>query len=281
VIPRSSACPGHQHQQFGACQLAAHALSEPPGQPRDADRQRDRHCQRQVYAGNVQADASGYQVQYTPTVAFPNSATVQWFFSGNVEDIYGNYFTGTSGYFYTVPTPVNPATAQPTLVTVSPDQGSSLMPTNGEIDLQFSQPLNAATVTTGNFFQNAGTAIAYTVSLISPTVVRISPPAGGGFRPTATMASAITTVSWEPTALQLPAIAGTHTSSPLRVPTRPAAPSTSVRQQLPECGHQRYIRLNFSEPADRTTVNSTNVQVKIGSNPVQGSFITTTAETTW
>jgi methionine-rich copper-binding protein CopC len=227
----------------------------------------------QVYAGNVQADASGYQVQYTPTVAFPNSATVQWFFSGNVEDIYGNYFTGTSGYFYTVPTPVNPATAQPTLVTVSPDQGSSLMPTNGEIDLQFSQPLNAATVTTGNFFQNAGTAIAYTVSLISPTVVRISPPAGGwipsysyyGFcnnnSVMGTNGVAAASNCWD---TYFFTTAGPNTTGGT-VNIGPPNNSQNV-------GTNAYIRLNFSEPADRTTVNSTNVQVKIGSNPVQGSF---------
>ena len=72
-----------------------------------------------MYAGTVQADASGYQVQYTPTVAFPNSATVQWFFSGNVLDVYGDNFNGASGYFYTVAA-VNAATAEPPIVAISP-----------------------------------------------------------------------------------------------------------------------------------------------------------------
>ncbi len=120
-----------------------------------------------MYAGTVQADASGYQVQYTPTVAFPNSATVQWFFSGNVLDVYGDNFNGASGYFYTVAA-VNAATAEPTIVTVSPACcNSKLMPTNGEVDVQYSQPINASTVTTANFFQETGPAIAYSVSLVT------------------------------------------------------------------------------------------------------------------
>ena len=37
-------------------------------------------------------------------------------------------------------------------------------------------------------------------------------------------------------------------------------------------GTNAYIRLNFSKPADRTTVNSTNVQVTIGGTAIPGSF---------
>jgi hypothetical protein len=45
----------------------------------------------QVYAGSVQATASGYEVQFTPTVPFPSGAAVQWWFSvvSNVNDVYG------------------------------------------------------------------------------------------------------------------------------------------------------------------------------------------------
>ena len=74
----------------------------------------------QLYAGTVQATAGGYEIQFTPTVPFPNSATVQWFLAGNVMDVYGDAFNGDSGYFYTVAAPPNPATATPTVVAVSP-----------------------------------------------------------------------------------------------------------------------------------------------------------------
>ena len=59
----------------------------------------------QVYAGNVQSTASGYEIQFTPSTPFPNGATVQWFLSGSVLDVYGDNFNGTSGYFYTAAAP--------------------------------------------------------------------------------------------------------------------------------------------------------------------------------
>ncbi len=91
-------------------------------------------------------------------------------------DVYGDYFNGTSGYFYTVAA-VNPATAQPTVVAVSPACCNLQdVPTNAEIDVQYSLPLDSTTVTTSNFFQNTGPAITYTVTLLpGNTVVQIKP----------------------------------------------------------------------------------------------------------
>ena len=135
-----------------------------------------------VYAGTVSATADNYEVQYTPTTPFPNSATVQWFFS-SVYDLSGNVFNGTSGYFYTAAPAPNPATAQPTIVAISPSCCNSLLaPTNTEIDIQYSQPIDPTTVTTANFYQNGpAPAVPYTVALAPGTnnVVRISPPPAG------------------------------------------------------------------------------------------------------
>ncbi len=58
--------------------------------------------------------ASGYEIQYTPGTPFPNGATIQWFLSGNVLDVYGDAFSGNSGTFYTAAA-INTATAQPTM----------------------------------------------------------------------------------------------------------------------------------------------------------------------
>ncbi|HVU45322.1 MAG TPA: Ig-like domain-containing protein [Terracidiphilus sp.] len=224
----------------------------------------------QVYAGTVQADASGYQIQYTPTVAFPNGATVQWFFSG-ASDIYGNPLNGTSGYFYTAPA-VNLATAQPTVVAVSPTCcGLQNVPTNAEVDIQFSQPLNPATVTAANFYQNTGPAIAYTVALVSPTEVRITPNSGFaastqyGFcsnnqvqGTNGVNAQATCWLTYFTTGTAPDPASGTVTIGP---------PNGSQN-----VGTNAYIRLQFSKPADRTTVNSSNVQITAGGNPIAGSW---------
>ena len=230
----------------------------------------------QVYSGTVQADASGYQVQFLPAVQFPNSATVQWWFSGNVQDIYGDYFNGDSGYFYTVAA-VNPATAQPTVAVVSPACCNvQNIPINGEVDVQFSQPLNPTTVTTANFYQNTGPAITYTVGMMSDTnntVVQIKPTmnfnsstqygfctnssvmgANGVAAPSSCWLTYFTTSS----ATTPDTTSGTVTIGP---------PNGSQN-----VGTNAYIRVQFSKPADRTTVNSTNIAVTVGGNPIPGSW---------
>ncbi len=224
----------------------------------------------QVYAGTVVADASGYQIQYTPTVAFPSGATVQWFFSG-ASDVYGNPLNGTSGYFYMAPA-VNLSTAQPTVVAVSPTCcGLQNIPTNAQVDIQFSQPLNPATVTTTSFYQNTGPAITYTVALVSPTEVRITPTSGFatntqyGFcsRNTVQGTNGVNT-------------AGSCWLTYFTTGTGPDSTSGTVTVGPPNgaqnVGTNAYIRLQFSKPADRTTVNSSNVQITAGGNPVSGSW---------
>ncbi|MGA9977890.1 MAG: Ig-like domain-containing protein [Candidatus Sulfotelmatobacter sp.] len=223
----------------------------------------------QVYAGSVQVDASGYQVQYTPSsAAFPNGATVQWFFSG-ASDVYGNALTSSSGYFYTAAA-INPATAEPTIVSVSPECcAATLVPTNAEIDIQYSQPINPATVTTSNIFQETGPAIAYSLALASPTVVRITGPFNAstqyGFCASSSVqgtngvaAQSACYLTYFTTAAGPDTTSGTVTIGP---PTG----SQNV-------GTNAYIRLQFSKPADRTTVNSTNVVISTGGNPIPGSW---------
>ncbi len=128
----------------------------------------------QVYAGSVQADASGYKFSTRPPsrsrTAPPCSGSSPAQATSN-----GDAFNSDSSYFYTAAA-VNPATAQPTIVAVSPECCDTTgLPTNTEIDIQYSQPLNASTVTNANFFQDTGPTIAYTATLVSPTVVRITP----------------------------------------------------------------------------------------------------------
>jgi hypothetical protein len=224
----------------------------------------------QVYPGTVQAIADGYEVQYTPATPFPAGATVQWFFS-NVYDIYGNAINGTSNVFYTAST-VDPATAQPTIVGISPGCCNSYaVPTNAEIDVQYSLPIDPATVS-GNLYLNSGPAASFTVSVPTglPNIVRVSPPASGwnpntwyGFcanssikgtngvaGPNSCWLTYFTTMSGPDNTW------GTVTSGP---------PNNVVN-----VGTNAYIRLQFSKPADRTTVNSTNVQIATGGSPIPG-----------
>jgi hypothetical protein len=225
-----------------------------------------------VYAGTVQSVASGYEIQFLPAVQFPNSATVQWFLSGNVLDVNGDAFYGDSGYFYTVAVAPNPATAVPTVIAVSPACcNSSTMPTNGEIDIQYSLPIDATTLS-GNVYLNTGPSTpSFTVSLASPNVVRITPSSPWtastqyGFCTNSSVKGtngvAATNYCW---LTYFTTTTGTDTTSGT-VTIGPPNGSVNV-------GTNAYIRLQFSKPVDRTTINSTNVAITTGGNPIPGTW---------
>lgn len=227
-------------------------------------------------ASSLVAPAGGYEIQYTPATPFPAGATVQWFLSG-VLDTSGNAINGTSNVFYTAAA-VNAATAEPLIVSVSPSSNSNTMPTNGEVDIQYSQPINGATVTKANIYPNSGISDPnYSVALISPTVVRISPPAGGwtpsasagnnyyGFCSNSSVQgtngvnaqSACWLTYFYPTSVD--------DTTPGTVTVGPPNNSTIV-------GTNAYIRFQFSKPADRSTINTSNIQITTGGNPIPGSF---------
>jgi hypothetical protein len=227
----------------------------------------------QVYAGNVQATANGYEIQFTPTVPFPNSAAVQWFLSGGVLDVYGNAFSGNSGYFYIAAAPPNPATAQPQVIAVSPGWSSDSMPTNGEIDIEYSQPIDATTLS-GNVYINSGPSTPYTVALAPGTnnVARITPT------------SPWTASTWYYSVCTNASVMGTNgvaaqgdcwadyfgtTSGP---DTSSGTVTIGPPNGVVNVGTNAYIRLQFSKPADRTTINSTNVTVTANGQPVPGSW---------
>jgi hypothetical protein len=126
----------------------------------------------QVYSGTTAGRrGGGYEIQYTPTTAFPNSAAVQWFLSGNVQDVYGDLFNGASGYFYTVAAPVrNPATAQPHWSSRSAPIAADDQCAHQRRDRYSVQRAHRpTTLTTSNVYLNSGPATPYTVALAPGT----------------------------------------------------------------------------------------------------------------
>jgi hypothetical protein len=223
----------------------------------------------QVYAGSVQATASGYEVQFTPTVAFPYGAVVQWWFSG-VSDTDGNAFNANNGVFYTQAA-VNLATAQPQIVAVSPGIGSVNMPTNGQFDLEYNVPIDPTTL--GGVFLNSGPSTPFTIALVpgSPNVVRITP--NTPWDPSTFYGFCVNTSLKGTNGVAAPytcwAEYATTTSGPDStsgtVTLGPPDGSTNV-------GTNAYIRLGFSKPVDVTSINSTSVQVTTGGNPIPGTW---------
>ena len=225
----------------------------------------------QVYPGNVQSTASGYEIQYTPSTPFPNGATVQWFFSGSVLDVYGDSFNGTSGYFYTAAA-VNPTTSSPQIVAVSPPCCNSLtVPTNGEVDIEYSLPIDSTTLS-GNVFRNTGPSTpTFTASLASPNLVRITPSSPWT---ASTQYGFCTNTSVKGTngvAAQSICYA-TYFTTTAGPDTTPGTVTIGPPNGSVNVGTNAYIRLQFSKPVDKTTISSTSVAITTGGNPIPGTW---------
>ncbi|MGD0830498.1 MAG: Ig-like domain-containing protein, partial [Terracidiphilus sp.] len=229
----------------------------------------------QVYAGNVQATASGYEIQFTPTVAFPTGATVQWFLSGSVMDVYGDTFNGNSGVFYTVAAAANPATAVPTVIAVSPTYSSASVPVNAVMDVEYSQPVAAASLANNVALYDWSTSSyqSVTISQPSPNIVRLTPASpltpstqygictNGSVQGTNGVnaqgdcwAAVFNTVS----SATADATSGT-------VAIGPPDGSATV-------GTNAYVRFWFSKAVDTATINSSNLTITTGGNAVPGTW---------
>ena len=228
----------------------------------------------QVYGGTVQSTASGYEAQFTPTLPFPNGAVVEWFLTGNVLDVYGDPFYGTSGYFYIVDA-VNPATATPQVIAVSPTCcGTTNMPTNGEIDIQYSQPIDSTTLT-GNVFFNTPTTPS-TATLVSPNVVRLKPNVTLPTPPSSTFYGVCTNSSVKGTngiAAQGACYATYFYLSATSVAdTTPGTVKIGPPDGSVNVGTNATIRLQFSKPVDVTSINSATVQITNGGTAIPGTW---------
>ncbi len=221
--------------------------------------------------GLVTTAADNYEIQFSPSAGtFPNGATVQWWLSSSVMDVYGNNFNIASGVFYTAAA-VDPSSS-PQIVAVSPSCcGSVNVPTNAEIDIQYSLPIDATTLS-GNVWLNSGQSTPYTVSLASPNVVRIAPN-GTTWDKNSWYGFCVNSNVKGLNGVGVPyscyATYFTTTSSPdSNAGTVTIGPPNGVSN----VGTNADIRVQFSKPADRTTVNSSTVSVTAQNNAVPVTF---------
>ncbi|WP_263376654.1 Ig-like domain-containing protein [Granulicella aggregans] len=222
----------------------------------------------QVQSGTAQALANGYEVQFTPSSPYPDGAAIEWYFT-NVQDIYGNTFNSDSGYFY-VAVPVDAATAPPQVVATSPFYGSSTVPVNVQLDIEYSQPIDPATLNNINGYYSNFPASTY--SLPTPNVLRVTPTSA--LSPSTyyyLCVNGLVGTNGVPAANAC--YAGTFTTVSNSTPDTTAGtvsigpPNGSVN-----VGTNAYIRLQFSKPVDQTTVNSANVQITAGGVAIPGTW---------
>ena len=149
------------------------------------------------------------------------------------------------------------------------------MPINGEIDIEYSQPIDPTTVSNTTVFFNTGNAATASV-LAAPSnnIVRLVPNAsltpGSNYYVCAnagvkgTNGVATTGNCWN-TNFTVPASATTADTTAGTVAIGPPNGSTTV-------GTNAYIRFWFSKPVDIASINPTNITITSGGNPIPGTW---------
>jgi hypothetical protein len=229
-----------------------------------------------LITGNVTYASNNQVVVFTPSANFLPGANVTAFFTNSATDNNGNPLITYQFSFTVVPSLTS---TNPTILSTSPAQYSSNVIQNPVIDVQFSKPLDPATVIPANFYLNncAGTGIAGTLSLLSGnTVVRFTPGTAlpvtctysyvnvtGGIKDTSGLAFAATNWYFYYTATP-------DTAAPA---VKTIAPTNNVTG----IGTNSTIRIQFSEAIDPITVNTSNLTLtgNAASIPWQATFDST------
>jgi YD repeat-containing protein len=215
-----------------------------------------------LVAGTTQVTDNGQTIQFTPSLPFQNSATIQVFLDSTALDTDGNSFTSYAASFTTV---ANLSASAPLVVSTNPANQAPGVPTNiTTIDIGFNQALNPATVnTTTVTLLKSGTAVARTVNLLSGgTTIEITPSAtllantsytfqvSTGVQGTNGLAITAQTFSFV-------TATGTDTNAPTVITVAP-------QNGLGNVGNNALVRVVFSKSLNPLTVSAITIQLTGG-----------------
>ena len=96
-----------------------------------------------LVAGTTTVTGAGRTITVVPTAPLAAEALVEVFVTRDVQDVAGNALSAYQGSFRTAP---DPATEAPGVVRTSPSNDATAMPTNGVIEVEYSEPLDPASL---------------------------------------------------------------------------------------------------------------------------------------
>ena len=137
------------------------------------------------FTGTVSYATSGNVASFTPNAPLPSSTTCAATITTGARDLAGNALAAPFNWSFT--TSAAPDTTAPTVSTVFPASGATMVAINTAITASFSEAMNAASITTASFTLAcpAGTAVTGTVSYATSGNV-------ASFTPTAPLPSSTT-----------------------------------------------------------------------------------------
>lgn len=129
-----------------------------------------------LVSGTSAVTPDGRAIEFVPDAAWEHDALIQVFLDDTAQDLSGNSLRDYQGSFRTV---VDPGLTGPSLVRTNLTTTANILPTNPIPELEFSEPLDAATIndTTIVLRENTGGSpiITSTLSLVDGRIVRVEP----------------------------------------------------------------------------------------------------------
>ena len=245
-----------------------------------------------LVTGNVTLDSTSTVVTFTPATPFAAGALIQVFLPSTALSTTGNPVNSYAGQFSTI---ANLTTVLPVVTGAIPGNGAQNVPLNAIVEIAFSKPIDATTLTsatasagsqcastTSNVSlctQQNGQLIPATVSLRAPNVIRITPAANLSTTPP-NYCFNVNTKLLDTTGLALAnnfaycfTVGGTaDTVQPAVISITPPDTSTGVSTAAE-------IYLHFSKPLNPLTVTtgaSGSIQLTAGGQPVAPASISFT-----
>ena len=121
----------------------------------------------QVVNGTTTVSDNGQTIEFVPSAAWQYGALVQVFLDSTALDTDGSPVYSYQSQFSTVS---NPTTTAPVIVNLSPASGASNVPLNAVVEIGYSEPLNAATVSASDVIlhDSSGNAVPATIGRTPP-----------------------------------------------------------------------------------------------------------------
>jgi YD repeat-containing protein len=214
----------------------------------------------QLVAGTVAVVGNGQTVQFTPAALWNYGALVQVFLDATATDLSGNPVSPYAGSFTVI---TDPATTQPTLVSISPADGEVGVPTNAVLDVAFSGALDPASFSAGNIYLRTGfNTIPLTPTLdTSGSILHLVPSSPLS---SSTYYSLVLQYVKAQNGLVLNSIYPTFTTGTTSTTTAPSVTTVSPSNNLPNVPLNAVVHLRFSTPMDAATINAATVTLTGG-----------------
>jgi hypothetical protein len=217
-------------------------------------------------AGTTTVSGGGRVIEVVPSAPLAKNAVVEVFLTSEAKDPAGNAVSAYQGSFRTEP---DAASLPPSLTRTNPAPFATGVPRNVAVELEFSEPLNPATVngTNVSLLLNGSSPVGVTLSLVGDgRIVRLAPLAT--LDATAYYYVNVTTGLQDQGGASLAAPISQYFQTGVSSDTvSPAFLFVSPPDGATGVGVNAVLRARLSEPVDPLSVNSTTVVLTDGIRP--------------